>query len=400
MDELNRPLGEKPTERDSASGSWIGIALAAAIVLCAVGYAAWSVFQSAQDQTAVATLEDAAKPTPPQTNAPSTDGTSANPNDELPAESRDEVAVKPLSPLEPASPETSQGTNPTVVRPPTGAQPSFSPQGSAGPRRSPGFPNPDLVEASEFGSLPKIGATGRRALDEYSQSAGTVGANRVAIIVGGLGLSQSGTQEAIEALPSGVTLGFSSMGNSLQRWMQKARKEGHEVVLQIPMEPLGYPSINPGPKTLTSKASFGANLGNLRWSLGRMTNYPLVMNYLGAGLVNNRASLEPLLEEIRNRGLGYIDDGSVASSQAISIAKASRLPNAQASMTLDLNQSPDKIDAQLNALQSLARQRGFAIGVATAFPVSVERVARWVKGAQARDIQIVPVSNLIRDYKR
>ncbi|MEM9677622.1 MAG: divergent polysaccharide deacetylase family protein, partial [Pseudomonadota bacterium] len=377
----------------------VAMTLIAAILLGAVGYAGWSVFQSSKDQTAVATLQDAPTGVAPTQALPKT---TVDPESELPRESQDEVAIKSLPPLEPAP----SGSTPTIISPSSGTTPSkdnrpnFKPQNSGGTRRAAGFPNPELVEASEFGSLPKVGPTGRRALDEYSQSSGTVGPNRVAIIVGGLGLSQTGTQEAIEALPSGITLGFSSMGNSLQRWVQKARQEGHEVVLQVPMEPLGYPSINPGPRTLTAKASFGANLGNLRWSLGRMTNYPIVMNYLGAGLVKDRSSFEPLLEEIKNRGLGYIDDGTVAASQAIPLAKSTRLPHAQANVTIDLNQNPARIDAQLQALQGLAQQRGFAIGVATAFPASVERISRWAKSAASKNIQIVPVSNLIRDYKR
>ncbi|MEM1039977.1 MAG: divergent polysaccharide deacetylase family protein [Pseudomonadota bacterium] len=402
MDELNRPLGSETRNPKGSSislGKSVAVALIGSVLVAAVGYAGWSVFRSADGQSAVAQLQDAQTDSV-QSQTPQK--ALLDSERELPRESLDEPAVKPLSPLEPAS----SGSTPTIISPSgqnTTAnenRPSFKPQNSSGTRRAAGFPNPELVEASEFGSLPKVGPTGRRALDEYSQSSGTVGPNRVAIIVGGLGLSQTGTQEAIEALPAGITLGFSSMGNSLQRWVQKARQEGHEVVLQVPMEPLGYPSINPGPRTLTAKASFGANLGNLRWSLGRMTNYPIVMNYLGAGLVKDRSSFEPLLEEIKNRGLGYIDDGTVAASQAIPLAESTRLPHAQANMTLDLNQNPARIDAQLQALQGLAQQRGFAIGVATAFPVSVERISRWAKTAAAKNIQIVPVSNLIRDYKR
>ena len=59
-------------------------------------------------------------------------------------------------------------------------------------------PLPDLVEKSEFGPLPKISDGDVRPLDAYSQASGMTGANRVAIIVGGLGLSQTGTQSAIK----------------------------------------------------------------------------------------------------------------------------------------------------------------------------------------------------------
>ena len=87
------------------------------------------------------------------------------------------------------------------------------------------MPLPDLVEKSEFGSLPRISNSNVRPLDAYSQSSGLTGANRVALIVGGLGLSQTGTQAAIKALPPSISLGFSPFGNSLQRWMQNADRK-------------------------------------------------------------------------------------------------------------------------------------------------------------------------------
>ena len=44
------------------------------------------------------------------------------------------------------------------------------------------------------------------------------------------------------------------------------------------------------------------------------------------------------------------------------------------------------------ALEAIARTRGLAIGVASAFPASVEAIARWAEEAAARGIVIVPAS--------
>jgi len=259
---------------------------------------------------------------------------------------------------------------------------------------------PDNLEPSEFGRLPKIPGDGTRPLDIHSSSSGSIGANRIALVLGGLGLSQTGTQDAIKRLPEGVTLAFSPQGNSLQRWMQAARREGHEVALQLPMEPLGYPTVNPGPQTLNSKVSKGANLKNLRWSLGRMTNYPVVINYLGAGMLSNRAALKPVLEELRARGLAIVDDGSVQSSNLTNFAGEMRLPNAKASIIIDRVRDADRIRAQLRTLEAVARQQGNVIATATAFPQTVEIVEEWAKSLNQRGVLLVPLSNLVRDYSR
>jgi len=168
----------------------------------------------------------------------------------------------------------------------------------------------------------------------------------------------------------------------------------------LPMEPLGYPTIDPGPRTLTSKASTGENLGNLRWSLGRMTNYPLVTNYLGAGLTNNDEKLRPILQEIKHRGLAFFDDGSVDSSLAISIAKDIRLPFLQGHTVIDTRRDAQTIRGRLNALEGLSKQQGYAVGTAAAFPETIAIIKEWAENAQKRGILIVPASNLVKDFKR
>ena len=44
------------------------------------------------------------------------------------------------------------------------------------------------------------------------------------------------------------------MATDLQEQVNKARAGGHEILLQVPMEPVGYPGTNPGPRTLLSDA--------------------------------------------------------------------------------------------------------------------------------------------------
>src|SRR5690606_8235019 len=112
----------------------------------------------------------------------------------------------------------------------------------------------DLVEESDYGLLPVRAADGRRPFDVYARPWSGARGARVAIVIGGLGVSQTGTQEAISKLPPEVTLAFASGGNSLDRWMQAARQKGHEIVLQVPLEPFDYPSVDPGRNTLTVDA--------------------------------------------------------------------------------------------------------------------------------------------------
>ena len=92
------------------------------------------------------------------------------------------------------------------------------------------------------------GADGRRPVDVYARPWSGARGARVAIVIGGLGLSQTGTQAAIAKLPAEMTLAFAPQGNSIGRWMQEARRKGHEIVMQVPLEPFDYPERQSRPQ--------------------------------------------------------------------------------------------------------------------------------------------------------
>jgi len=89
------------------------------------------------------------------------------------------------------------------------------------------LPDRALLEDSEFGPLPVRGADGRRPMDVYARPWSGARGARIAIVIGGLGISQTGTQQAIARLPAEVTLAFAPQGNSLDRWMQNARRKAN-----------------------------------------------------------------------------------------------------------------------------------------------------------------------------
>ncbi len=267
---------------------------------------------------------------------------------------------------------------------------------SSGPSRLINQPDPSIIEKSAFGQIPKISSSGERPMDIYARKIAPTASIRIAIVIGGLGLSQSGSKSAIERLPADVTLAFAPYGNSIRRWMQKARNDGHELLMQVPMEPIGYPQINPGKNTLHTATTPEENIKSLHWTMGRMTNYVGMMNYLGAKLNADPDALYAPLSEIANRGLLYLDDGSAFSSTAGKVAKQVSLPFVQGNIIIDDGRTARDIDKNLAALEKLARRNGKAVGIASAFPLSVRQITSWIKKARKRGIEFVPISSFAR----
>ncbi|MQB45532.1 divergent polysaccharide deacetylase family protein [Rhizobium sp. ICMP 5592] len=260
-------------------------------------------------------------------------------------------------------------------------------------------PNESLLEDSPFGRLPVTAPSGLRPMDQYARPWSGARGTRIAIVVSGLGLSQTGTQRAIEKLPEEITLAFAASGNSLQRWMQEARRGGHEILIQVPFEPFDYPSNNPGPETLLTSLSAAKNIDNLHRAMGKITNYTGVMNYLGGRFLSNTDAMQPVMRDIGKRGLLFLDDGSSAQSKSGTVAKALEAPHAFADMQLDGELQQDAILKKLDELERVARRNGTAIGVASAFDESIDAISKWSQEAAMRGIEIVAVSALADDPK-
>ncbi len=273
---------------------------------------------------------------------------------------------------------------------------------SAGPMRGQdprmaALPNEDLLEETPQGRLPIVGPDGLRPMDQYARPWSGARGTRIGLVVGGLGLSQTGTQRAIRDLPPEVTLAFATTGNSLQRWMQDARRDGHELLLQIPMEPFDYPDDDPGPHALLISRSATKNLGELHRSMGQITNYTGIMNYLGGRFLSDADALEPVIRDLSQRGLLFLDDGTSTQSLSGTLSGAFGVPHGFADLVLDSELSRGAILRKLDELERVARRNGTAIGVASAFEESVATIAEWMEEAGGRGIEFVGVSALVND---
>ncbi len=254
-----------------------------------------------------------------------------------------------------------------------------------------------VTEKGKYGLLPRIASDGSRPFDVYARPAKhrPQATGRVAMIVGGLGLSQTTTQEALRVLPPDVTLAFAPYGSSLDRWVQNARGDGHELLLQVPMEPFDYPDNDPGPHTLLASASPEINADRLEWLMSRITNYAGVVNYQGAKFTAGETALAPVLRTLAGRGVVYVDDGGSSRSTAEAVARNVGIPFARGDVSIDTVPSDDAIETRLAQLEQVARARGSAIGLASALPITLRHLQTWAKGLESRGLVLVPVSAVV-----
>lgn len=255
--------------------------------------------------------------------------------------------------------------------------------------------DPKFIEMTPQGAIPKIAADGVRPADAFAQPvkaiAGKHDAPRVALIVTGLGVSAKLTAEAIAKLPGPATLAFVPYGSDAG-WVARARAGGHEVLLQVPMEPFDYPDNDSGPETLLTSLAPQQNMERLHWLMSRFEGYVGLIDMMGARFTASEDAFAPVLRETAKRGLIFVDDGSNPRSVAARIAGANNLPFAKADVAIDAVPTPNEIDQALGRLEMAARERRVAVGIASALPVSIAQIAKWAKSAENRGVLLVPIT--------
>ena len=255
-------------------------------------------------------------------------------------------------------------------------------------------PDPALIATSPQGPLPIIAPDGRQAWQVYARPFEEAAQKpRIALIMGDLGLSTPSTTAAIQTLPAGVTLAFAPYAANLNDWIAQARAAGHEVILQLPMEPLDYPGNDPGPKALLTGLTADDNLNRLDWVLSRVSGYVGVTNYMGSKFTTSADDLRPVMTSLKRRGLLFLDSRSTQRSVAGRVAREVGLPFVLNNRFIDNEASRTSIDARLDELEKIAQATGTAVGIGYPYPVTIDRMSQWVQRLTAKGaIALAPVS--------
>ncbi|MDH3239582.1 MAG: divergent polysaccharide deacetylase family protein [Alphaproteobacteria bacterium] len=312
----------------------------------------------------------------------------------------------PAQPPAAAAPDTPPGPAPGTAELP-GDLPAPSSEPAAPPTQTAKIPaavsgglrpapDPALVEKTRLGPLPRVSPDGRKPWQTYARPFDPGDRRpRIAIIVSGLGLSGAATEAAIQRLPGAVTLAFAPYSKGLPQWIALARAAGHEVLLDLPMEPVNFPANDPGPHTLLTSLTADQNRERLHWLLGRVTGYVGVVNRMGSRFTTSATHVRPVLKELEKRGLLFVDSRSSLRSIAAQMAREVGLPRAVNNRFIDGEASRDAIDSRLNEIERIAKASGYAVGIGAPFPVTIDRLVRWAQTLERKKLVLAPISALV-----
>lgn len=301
------------------------------------------------------------------------------------------VAAPETATAAPQAPPPAPGGEPLM--PPPGdppPQPSFAqlPSRENGPPLPPG-PQPDLLRNSANGPLPVVaGGTEPRSAYARPFTGGDKG-GRVAVVVTGLGLSKDATAAAIAKLPPEISLSFSPYAGNLEAQIKKARAGGHEVLLDLPLEPANFPLRDAGPLAILARHAASEAVDHLEAVLGKATSYVGVAGFLHSPVTASE-NWQPTLQDLKNRGLLFLGDGLVGVPETF-------VP-AAASVTLVADEVPFRtaIDARLARLTAAAERDGSGLAYMSARPASFERLLAWIATLGQHNLVLAPASAIVK----
>lgn len=247
-----------------------------------------------------------------------------------------------------------------------------------------------LLTQTPLGTIPRIADDGRRSMDVYAQRfSGSLSQPKVSMIVAGLGLDEALTERAIKELPAHYSLAFAPYAENIEFWAEKARQDGHEIMIELPMDS-GGDTTALGAAALLTRQTDEQNLTRLNWLLSRVPGFFAVTNYLGGKFSRDDDAMGAVLQRLDSLGIGYVDDTGALSS-ANGVAVVNRLiPPAYN------EDGRAKLRAALGVLEQTAQKNGRALGKTYLQPATLEELTAWDARLAETDLENAPASYVLR----
>ncbi len=222
---------------------------------------------------------------------------------------------------------------------------------------------------------------------------GPEGPPMIAIVIDDMGVALTKSWQAIN-LPAPLTLAYLPYAQDILAQTEAARRAGHELVVHLPMEP-DDDAEDPGPNALLTDLDEYELRRRLDWNLGQFAEYVGVSNHMGSRFTRNAEAMEVVLSEVKARGLLFLDSRTTRETVVLGLARRASVPAARRDVFIDNVADAEAIAAQLAALEDIAREHGYAVGIGHPRAKTLEALAGWLPDLLDRGFALVPISAIV-----
>ena len=214
----------------------------------------------------------------------------------------------------------------------------------------------------------------------------------IAIVIDDLGLNRPSTAK-LNDLPSPLTLAFLPYAGRIEAQTEAAQAAGHELLLHLPMEPIG--SDWPGPDALTTKLDQKEFVTRLEKNLNRFRGFVGINNHMGSKLTADSSRMDVVMRELRKRDVLFLDSKTSARSIAGKLAGQNGVPNTTRDVFLDHVIDLGAIKRQLALTETIARRSGSAVAIGHPHNSTIQALREWLPSLEARGFVLAPISAVV-----
>jgi uncharacterized protein len=215
----------------------------------------------------------------------------------------------------------------------------------------------------------------------------------IAIVIDDMGVDRARSDRAA-ALQAPLTLAFLPYARGFETQIAAARTVGHEILVHVPMQPVGLE--DPGPEALTVALDGNEIRRRLAAALDRAGPAVGINNHMGSRFTVEREAMRPVLEELQARGLLFLDSRTAGATVGPGLARSMGVPYATRDVFLDNDPSIAAVQARLAELEATARRQGHGVAIGHPHDGTIAALAEWLPGAASRGFALVPVSTIVR----
>lgn len=212
----------------------------------------------------------------------------------------------------------------------------------------------------------------------------------IAIVLDDVGATPGDVPGALE-LPAPITLSIMTYAANAPKIAAEAHRRGHEIMVHVPMEPINR-DADPGPNALLVNLDAAEIAKRLDWGLSQFSGYVGINNHMGSKFTQNAPGMRVVLEQLKARGLLFLDSRTIANSVGDSLAAELGVTHLQRDVFLDDVIDEADIMKELARAEAIARKHGAVVAIGHPHRDTVDALRRWIPEAEAKGFVLVPIS--------
>ena len=221
----------------------------------------------------------------------------------------------------------------------------------------------------------------------------TGGRPMIALVIDDMGVDRKRSARVI-GFKGPLTLSFLAYADDLGAQTAAAAAAGHELLVHLSMEP-DSATVDPGPNVLMSGLGADELRRRLRWGLSRFEAYVGVNNHMGSRFTADAAGMTVVMEELKSRGLLFLDSRTTSKTVAAALARRAGVPFVERNIFLDHVNDVATVRGRLAELERLARQNGFAVAIGHPRDATLTALSAWLEEVEGRGFVLVPLTAVV-----